>query len=92
MQKGYPDETRLVMCGTVEGDKRHPPHVQVRVLQGLQELTCIQFLKTVLRIHDVLIQILGTLSQDDGSGSCSFLQWLSNCQQKISFFLLITGL
>jgi len=35
----YPDETGLVVRGTVEGDGGHPPHVQVRVLQGLQELT-----------------------------------------------------
>jgi hypothetical protein len=43
MQKSYPDKTRLVVGGTVEGDKSHTPHVQVRVLQGLQELACTQF-------------------------------------------------
>ncbi len=44
-----------------------------------------QLLKTVFRIHDALIRIRGTLSQDDGSESCSFLQWLSRCQQKYVF-------
>ncbi len=42
----------------------------------------------VSRIRDVLIRIhfRGSVLLDSGSGSCSFLQWLSRHQQKISFF------
>jgi hypothetical protein len=34
----------------------------------------------------VVIRICGSVPLDYGSGSCSFLHWLSRCQQKISFF------
>ncbi len=45
------------------------------------------FFLTVFRIRDVRIRICGSLPLDYESGSCSFLQWLSRCQQKIVFFL-----
>jgi hypothetical protein len=39
----------------------------------------------VFRIRDVMIRIRGSVLLDYGSGSSSFPQWLSRCQQKLSF-------
>jgi len=38
------------------------------------------------RVVSIQIRILGSVPLDYGSGSCSFLQWLSKCQQKLSVF------
>ncbi len=47
----------------------------------------IWFLISVLWSRDILIPYgSGSAPLSYGSGSCSFCQWLSRCQQKISFF------
>ena len=39
----YPNKTGLVVCRTVKCHQGHASHVQVRVLQGLQELACTKY-------------------------------------------------
>ncbi len=47
----------------------------------------------VLRIHDILVRIRGSMPLTNGSGSgswigsCYFCYWPSRCQQKTNFFL-----
>ncbi len=53
-----------------------------------------QFLEGFLKFFKTSKQYCGSVPVPltYGSGSCSFLQWLSRCQQKITVFLLIASL
>ncbi len=67
----------LNFCQCSESNERESRWIRIHNMTAVNPP-----LAAVFRIRDVLIRIRGSVLLDYGSGSSSFPQWLSRCQQK----------